>query len=216
MMVTERDDKRAKLDALLRQNPLLWRGESQIKNAQLESIYLDTGFTDLNQALPGGGWPLGCVIEIVVSEWGQGELSILLPLLASVSQQAKPLVFIAPPYVPYAPAFELAGVDLQWLWMIDQEVKHKDIAWAAEKSLSGARGGVVLIWMSRYGHKQIRHLQVAADRGATLGVLMHCGEGWPTPVPLRLGVQYRQQGLAVEILKSRQIVKQSRPLALTL
>ncbi|MFT5259945.1 MAG: hypothetical protein ACI9J2_001282 [Saprospiraceae bacterium] len=202
----DKKPKRETIETLLRQNPQLWRGKSRIEHASPQAQFLGTGYKSLDKVLPGGGWPQGSVIEVVVSSWGQGELSILLPLMAILSQNQQPIVFIAPPYMPYAPAMQAAKVDLQHLWVIEKGIEAKDEAWAAEKILATAQGALVLVF-AQLTAKQIRRLQVAASLGLSLGVLVRCGKAVQTPVSLRLGLTYQDKGLQVDILKARQLPK---------
>ena len=44
-------------------HPALWRG-SQL--ARAHGKYVDTGYAALSVELPGGGWPLGTLVELLV------------------------------------------------------------------------------------------------------------------------------------------------------
>src|SRR4029079_11951596 len=83
----------------------IWRGSG----ARSAGAVLPTGFAALDRYLPGGGWPLGPLIEVFVERYGVGELSLLMPALAALTVDggARPstrkwLAWIAPPFVPYA------------------------------------------------------------------------------------------------------------------
>ena len=207
--------KYAQLDALLKQQPLLWKASEQHTEYQYtETEGLDTGFVELNQLLKTGGWPRSSLIEIQVDEWGQGELQLLLPMMAALSQQKKQLAWIAPPYTPYAPALHAAGIDLDYLLIIEQS-EPADIAWAAEKCLRHAAAALVIFCLPLADARHIRRLQVAANTGGNIGVLLHCGAVRQTPVPLRLKTHYVTQGLCVEVLKSRFGREQGKQVILT-
>lgn len=207
--------KYAQLDALLKQQPLLWKASEQHTEYQYtETEGLDTGFVELNQLLKTGGWPRSSLIEIQVDEWGQGELQLLLPMMATLSQQKKQLAWIAPPYTPYAPALHAAGIDLDYLLIIEQS-EPADIAWAAEKCLRHAAAALVIFCLPLADARHIRRLQVAANTGGNIGVLLHCGAVRQTPVPLRLKTHYVTQGLCVEVLKSRFGREQGKQVILT-
>src|SRR5579875_332479 len=70
--------------ARLLEHPALWRGRSA---ARLSTV--PTGFSALDAALPGGGWPQVGLVEILISRLGVGELYLLLPALASITQRAQ-------------------------------------------------------------------------------------------------------------------------------
>lgn len=195
-------EKHAVLDKLVNQTPHLWRAGARQTEQTKNKLGLDTGFLALNTLLKTRGWPVNSVIEIQVDQWGQGELQILLPLMARLSQQQQQLAWIAPPYIPYAPALQAAGIDLNYLLIIEQS-EASDAAWAAEKCLRHAAAALVLFCLPKIDIRSIRRLQIAADTGGSLGVLLHCGKIRQTPVSLRIKTRYVEQGLCVQILKSR-------------
>ena len=89
--------------------PGLWRGDA-LARVELES--LATGYAALDAQLPGGGWPLGALTEILSSQTGIGELRLFFPALARLTRadNASPIILLQPPYQPYAPAFAGAGI----------------------------------------------------------------------------------------------------------
>ncbi len=60
----------------------IWRGNGGAHSAR---VALPTGFAALDRYLPGGGWPLGPLIEVFVERYGVGELSLLIPALAALT-----------------------------------------------------------------------------------------------------------------------------------
>jgi len=191
------------IDELVRENPALWRGRSR---NPVSADTLDSGFDELNAILPGEGWPLKSVIELVVDEWGNGELQVLLPLMRYLSQQAQ-LALVAPPYLPYAPALHMAGITLDHLLIIDRKVPARDKWWSAEKMLRHGDCRLVMVWPERRHIRtwasQVRRLQVAATMGNNIGVVFNRGAPADTPVSLRLKLGYCENGISVQILKSR-------------
>ena len=83
----------------LSSHPLLWRG----KQVSHRMPTLSTGHAGLDEALPGGGWPLGAITELVNDTTGCGELSLLLPLLARLSRENHWISMIDPPWIPNPP-----------------------------------------------------------------------------------------------------------------
>src|SRR3546814_20319793 len=69
---------------------------------------------------------------------------------------------VAPPYLPYAPAWQAAGVDLRHLEIIDADARNA--LWAFEQCLRSAACGAVLGWPLHADAQALRRLQVAADR----------------------------------------------------
>lgn len=192
---TEAD--RPGLDSLL-QHPAIWRGRSA---AQVSVVH--TGFPALDAALPGGGWPAAGLIEMLVSHIGVGELNVLLPALAALTQQdsARWCAWVAPPFEPFAPTLSAHGVMLDRLFV----VRTGQPLWAFEQSLISGACEAVLAWAPHAPSRDIRRLQLAAEKGRALGVLFR-----PVAVAkessnavLRVVVESTEQGARITFLKSR-------------
>ena len=198
------------LEQLIRETPGLWKGRSA-QHERLGENAIDTGFAALNNLLPTGGWPLRAVVEIVVQSWGNGELQLLLPLISRLTGDHSHVGIIAPPYLLYAPALIQAGITLSQLVVVDvpnsqqgqKSQRAKDIWWSAEKLLSSADCPLVLIWPMQWEVAQVRRLQLAADAGNGMAVLLRCGQPMDTPVALRLHVARSDKGVEVRLSKSR-------------
>ena len=126
-----------------------------------------TGHAALDALLPQGGWPRRALTELLLPADGLGELSLLLPTLARLTQAGETVALIAPPYIPYAPAWQDAGVDLAALQLID--AAPRDALWAFEQCLRSGACAAVLGWPTQADAAALRRLQVAADSGACLG-----------------------------------------------
>jgi hypothetical protein len=188
------------LQSLL-QNPAIWRGDDPARVA-LPSI--PTGFFEFDRELPGGGWPRGVVSELLTERKGIGELSLLMPALAQLSQQDGWLMLIAPPWIPYAPALAARGIRLSRV-IVANTASDKDTLWAAEQSLRAGNCSAVLAWPAAFNEHGLRRLQLAAEEGGGFGVVF--GEtsraALPSPAPLRLRLGVREGRLSVKILKRR-------------
>jgi len=167
---------------------------------------LPTGFAALDQRLPGGGWPLGALTEVLPAAPGVGEIGLLLPALAALSRGGRWLAWIDPPHIPYAPALAAAGVDLSRLVTMRPECPA-DALWAAEQALGSGAPGAVLMWPgTALTDKAVRRLQLAAERGRAWGVLFRppAAERVPSPAALRLAVLPADEaGIEVRVFKCR-------------
>jgi cell division inhibitor SulA/protein ImuA len=185
-------------------HPLLWRGGR--RHHRLPT--LSTGHERLDQALPGGGWPLGALTELLVARDGMGELSLLLPTLAEVCRQGGWAVFVDPPWTPYAPAMCGHGIDLGRVLVVDTQ-DAKESLWACEQALRGVRGGVVLSWLRGARHQagftHLRRLQLAARSGRKGAFLFRPAEvaGQATPAAMRLHLAADERDLCLTVLKAR-------------
>ena len=97
-----------------------------------------TGHAALDALLPQGGWPRRALTELLLPADGVGELSLLLPTLARFTAAGGSVALVAPPYIPYAPAWQGAGVDLTGLQII--EAGPRDALWAFEQCLRSGAG----------------------------------------------------------------------------
>ncbi len=123
-----------------------------------------TGHAALDALLPQGGWPRRALTELLLPADGVGELSLLLPTLARITGEGGTVALVAPPYIPYAPAWQVAGVDLTALQVI--EAAPRDALWAFEQCLRSGACAAVLGWPLQADAAALRRLQVAADSGA--------------------------------------------------
>lgn len=188
------------LEQVLR-HPAVWRGRAPSRGG---GPVVASGNEALDEALPGGGWPLGGLTEILGAADGVGELEVLMPALATLTRAGRLVAWIAPPHIPYAPALEASGLELsRMLWLRPQGAV--DALWAAEQVLAAAGGGAVLLWADEVGDRQLRRLQLAAERGGALGVVFrHAGRAvQPSPAMLKAEVVVRPGGGALRIIKCR-------------
>lgn len=221
------DTPRAELGRLLEQHPAIWRGRSV---ARVETV--PTGFAALDEALPGNGWPRAGLVEILIPRLGVGEMCLLLPALAALTHRpsARWCAWISPPFEPFAPALAAHGVKLERLF-----VARGDSSWAFEQALTSGACEMVMAWagqpraraqaversattqrltaprrtrINRSAElqvREIRRLQLAAEKGRALGVLFRSQQAARefSNAVLRLLVQPLEEGARVTLLKSR-------------
>ena len=197
---------KANLNQLL-QHPAIWRAADTARSRQCRQQQTDTlpsGFSALDQALPAGGLPTDNVAEILCPHWGCGETELLSSALALLSQQSRWLVWVNPPWLPYAPALQQQGIQLENTLVVHCR-DDQSILWAMEQCLSSGACSAVQGWPGTPLPKQIRRLQLAAQKGRSLGLLMrpdsHLQQ--PSPAPLRLQMGPLQQHLQVRVVKCK-------------
>ncbi len=163
-----------------------------------------SGFPQLDAVLPHGGWPLGAVSELLLPQPGSGELTLLLPLLASLTGQGRRVYLLQPPALPYAPAWAAAGVNLQQVYWLALHDERQGL-WSGEQILREP-GNAWLGWFDKAPtDKSCRRLQLAAEQGGGLGLLLRQAQpaGGGTPFGLRLALTPAPSGVRVRILKRR-------------
>jgi protein ImuA len=185
----------------LLERPDIWRGDS-LGRAGVPAV--PSGFSRLDAELPGGGWPAGALTEILPTHEGVGELRLLGPMLAALSQQGLRLAWIAPPHLPYAPALAAAGIEPAMLIVV-RTASAKEALWAAEQALASNACGAVLAWPRAARYAELRRLQVAAEGGRAPAFLFRPAEAAreSSPAPLRITLDTARGELAVGIFKRR-------------
>ncbi len=157
---------------------------------------LDTGYPDLNAALPGGGWPVGAMTELLQAQPGMGEWGLLAPMLASLlpwpaksaSRAVKEtVVLVGAPFVPLGPALAARQIDPSRLLRVQADAASSKL-WAAEQALRCADVAAVLAWLPRVPMPHLRRLQMAAQaHGKLLFVFRpEAVQTESSPAPLRL------------------------------
>ena len=190
-----RDELRARLERM---------SQGDQTDDQSRPTTLSTGFEELDAVLPGGGWPVGAITELIPEAQGIGELSLLLPALAQLSRAGRYLVWVAPPCLPYPPALERHGLVLDRLLLV-QARDARTVLWAAEQALRCPAIGAVLAWPVALDDRRVRRLQLAAETGGSCGLLYRppAAAQQPSPAALRLRLRALDAGLHVEIQKAR-------------
>jgi len=193
----------------LLEHPAIWRGRSAAQRSGLP-----TGFATLDEYLPDSGWPRTGLIEILVSRFGSGELTLLAPALAALTRAAAArwCVWVAPPLVPFAPALVSCGVVLDRVAVVGGALSDRQDArvgdrglWALEQALGSGACDAVLGWVRQVKPRDIRRLQLAAERGRSLGVLFRPRRvsREASAAVLRLSVEPLTAGVRLTILKGR-------------
>ena len=163
-----------------------------------------TGFDELDQCLPGGGWPLGAITEILVKGINYSPLWLIAPALSVLSKQARWQTWIAPPHIPFAPALNDNGIELSRMLLV-RPSRQQDALWAAEESLRSGGCSVVLFWTQHLGRIPLHRLQLAAERSKTWMIYFCTGRTVDshTSAALRIQCQPNPDGIQLNILKCR-------------
>ena len=193
------------LEEILQQHPV-WLGRAP----QLAAPAEPTGYQLLDSELPGGGWPAGALTEILSSQEGIGELTLLLPALAALTWAGKRVVWLAPPHLPYAPALAAAGINLAQLAVV-RAPGRRDALWAAEQALRAGCCHALVGWFRRTNYDDLRRLAVAAEGSGAFVALFRprAAAAESSPACLRLVLEYADapepggEALSVQILKRR-------------
>jgi hypothetical protein len=191
------------LERLL-QHPSLWRAGGQ-GNAQRRTI--SSGHAELDSHLPGGGWPFPALIELLVERWGVGELTLLVPALRqltndAVGSRAHLLAWLNPPHIPYAPALVECGLDPATS-LVTTPLTAAQTLWATEQALRSGACTAALAWVDRATTPALRRLKLATQEVGCLGVLFRSARArtQASPANLRLALTPQAGALHVELVK---------------
>ena len=191
----------------------LWRADQL---ARSPGPTCPSGFARLDAELPGGGWPQGSLIELLLAGPGQGEWRLLAPVLARLSQGSagvpgRELICIGQPvgWWAHGPGLAPLGLALPRLLWVDAP-DLADGAWAAEQALRSGSCAAVIWWAwpappalrsPQRGRSRpdsgstlsthLRRLHLAAQAGHSLLWVLRplAAATQSSPAPLRLSCQ---------------------------
>ena len=206
--------------------PHIWRAHTLARSA---APGLPTGHAALDAQLPGGGWPVAGLVELLQPPAGQHDFQLLLPALAELTRQhSGPLVLVgAPPapaascgLMPFGPALAAQGLLPQRLLWVHADAPAAQL-WACEQALRCADVLAVLAWLPRCTPEALRRLHVGAmEHGKPLWVVRpESARHASSAAPLRLLLRGVNQGMQQEqmpgddVLQVQVLKRRGPPLA---
>lgn len=195
-------------------NAQVWRA-GELGSASVQTVA--TGYAALDLVLPGGGWPQGALVELLLPQAGQQEWGLLAPGLArALNQPATPeepgaqlTALVGAPYLPFGPALGARQIDMRRLISIHGKPGDApSLLWATREALQCADVTAVLAWLPDARSAHLRRLQIAAHAHHKLlfvfRPLRAQHESSPAPLRLLLEGTVREGGnLLVHVLKRR-------------
>jgi hypothetical protein len=169
----------------------VWRGRA----SEVPTGDQPTGWRALDAVLPAGGWPEASLSEILLPVDGVGELRLVLPTLARLTQDRRHVVIVSPPYAPCVAGWRQQGVDMRRVEIV--AAGEKDVLWATEQCLRSGSCAAVLAWPLHADDRALRRLQVAAVTGRSLAFVFrdrsHLSNASPAALRLELEALPRPQ-----------------------
>lgn len=210
-------DTAASLADPVQLHPALWRAH-QLGRGRSDTVA--SGFAELDVELPGGGWPMRALTELLLPHPGVGELRLLAPALAAAQQNGRSLMWFDPPALPCGWTLATLGLDLRQLVVVRARhglaARHPararlqapaDVLWALEQALCSGHVGAVLAWLPASVQPQsLRRLQLAvqAHEGPAFLLREAAALARPSAAPLRLALSPSgPDTLALQIVKRR-------------
>ncbi|MBI5276330.1 MAG: translesion DNA synthesis-associated protein ImuA [Burkholderiales bacterium] len=172
--------------------------------ARITEKVVPTGHAALDAQLPGGGWPLGSMVEVLQPQPGQHAWQLILPALAqAVRVEAGPVVVVGAPFEPFGPSLQAQGLPGDRLLKIQAD-KPAARLWAAEQALRCAEVSAVVAWLPKANAAELRRLHMAAQQQGRLLFVFRPTSAKTQATPARLQLQLEgAQDLQVRILKRR-------------
>ena len=142
---------------------------------------VSTGIAALDDILPDRGLQRGALSEWIASERGSGAATLALQACRQ-AQREGPLIIVDSERSVYAPAVHAAGLQLKEIVLV-RPASRTDFLWAVEQSLRCSGVGAVLCRIDYLKTQEFRRLQLAAEAGTAVGVLIrpaaaHKHAGW--------------------------------------
>jgi protein ImuA len=136
---------------------------------------------EIDAYLPWGGMPLAGLHEILSEEVGasSGFAAILLGR-AQAALPGRSVLWIAPEPDAYAPGLASLGLDAARLILV-RAPRPVDALWAAEEALRSPAIAAVLLVGTAPDLTAARRLQLAAEAGGGIGLLLREGDGEAEP-----------------------------------
>ena len=169
----------------------VWRGRAR----EVPVGDQPTGWRALDAVLPTGGWPEASLSEILLPADGVGELRLVLPTLARLTQGSRHVAIVEPPYVPCVAGWRQQGIDMRQVDIV--AAAETDVLWATEQCLRSGSCAAVLAWPRHADDRALRRLQVAAVTGQALAFVfrdrVHLANASPAALRLELQAAPRPQ-----------------------
>ena len=193
--------------SLSRLSDVVWRADSL---AGAAGVTVASGHAVLDAQLPGNGWPVGSMCEILQAHGEHNEWRLLLPALkraaGAAMAQSSPLMLVGAPHVPFGPGLAAQGLDARRLVQVLASSPGERL-WVAEQSLRCVAVQAVLAWLPQAQADQLRRLQMAAHTNSKLLFVMRPvqarTESSPAVLRLLIASQPESDALSLHILKRR-------------
>jgi protein ImuA len=180
--------------------PHVWR----VQDLATEEAVMPSGHTRLDQVLPGGGWPVGSMVELLQRNPAQHVWQLLLPVLQqAVKQQPGPAVLVGAPFQPFGPSLVAQGFCPERLLCISTE-KMAARLWATEQALRCAEVAGVIAWLPKARSEELRRLHMAAQQHGRLLFVFRSIDARHDASPARLRLLIEGiDSIEIKILKRR-------------
>lgn len=152
---------------------------------------LSTGHEELDRGLPGAGWPLARLTELLVADTGLAELPALAPVLTLLTRSGRTVLLLNPPDAGLIELLARHGVARSRLLLIGGSRPAEQL-WAVEQATARDDFGALIAWMPAHMQDESMHrLDRAVRQSAGFGIVLRpiAGARDITPAALRVIMQ---------------------------
>jgi len=157
---------RDRLVEALREQIAHWERARRPQEAPVSS-----GSKALDQLLPAGGFHRGTLVEWLAVGDGSGVETLALLAAREACREGGALIVLDRAGEFYPPAAVRLGIEPQGLIVV-RVANEADHAWALDQVLRCPAVAAVVAWPQRLEAKTFRRLQLAAEQGGSLGLLV--------------------------------------------
>lgn len=108
---------------------------------------VSSGHERLDRWLPMGGWQKRSIIELIVPDYGIGEMSLPMHYFRTLPE-TEPIFCAGMPFVPCAPAWAQQACYSERFWFV-QTKEDGETLWALEQALASGLFQTSVIWLNR-------------------------------------------------------------------
>lgn len=146
-----------------------------------------TGIASLQGLFPHDGLPCGSLVELVAAAEGSGAWTLGLVMAVQVCARRRVMVIVDGEKQFYCPGAVRLGLELDRSIVV-RPANRRDAYQAMVQALRSKVVGVVMGWQERMSMRELRRVQLAADAGGGVAILMrpaHAARG-PSCASVRL------------------------------
>jgi protein ImuA len=132
---------------------------------------VSSGSKALDRLLPGGGFHRGTLVEWLAAGDGSGVETLALLAAREACRDGGALVLLDRAGEFYPPAAIRLGIEPMGLIVV-RVANEADHAWALDQALRCPAVSAVVAWPERLEAQTFRRLQLAAEQGGSLGLLV--------------------------------------------
>ncbi len=148
-------------------------GASDIPDAQAQRQALfSTGCAEADHCLPHGGYDAGTIVEYLQSSTQCGAISLaLIAAREALHSTDRACLFVDWQQQFYPPAASALGIDLKRLIIVRPQTLAERL-WAIDQALRSSAIVAVIAEIEHIDDRSARRLQLAAERGGGVGLLV--------------------------------------------